>query len=213
VREAAEISSARRRGAKLIVVDPRVIPLAKNADIYAQIRPGTDCALALALLNVIIAEGLYDEAFVRDWTVGFDRLKEDIKKYSPEVVEKITWVPAQTIREFARVYATSKPAVIAQGVSPDHCLNGVQTSRAISILIAITGNLDVQGGNIYHSTPRLASTRIKGRVNVDEAVGAKYPIFGKFTGETTAMPVPDAIISGEPYPVKALIVLRRVIPC
>ncbi len=201
--EAAEISSAKKQ-AKLIVVDPRVIPLAKGADLYAQVRPGTDLALALGLLNVIIAEGLYDKAFVRDWTIGFDRLREHVKSYSPGAVEKITWIPAETIRRFARMYATNKPAVIAQGVSLDHSISGVQTSRAISILIAITGNLDVQGGNTYNSAPRL--TRTKGMVDVDEAIGVQYPIFGKFTGETTSMPVPDAIITGEPYLVKALIV-------
>ncbi|GAI21423.1 unnamed protein product, partial [marine sediment metagenome] len=95
---------------------------------------------------------------------------------------------------------------ITQGVSLDHCINGVQNSRAISVLIAITGNLDILGGNIYNHPLRQASLRVKGMVSVDEAIGASYPIFGKFTGETTSMPVTDAIITGKPYPVKALIV-------
>jgi anaerobic selenocysteine-containing dehydrogenase len=206
VHQAAEISLAKRRGARLIVVDPRVIPMAKKADVYAQVKPGTDLALALGLLNVVIAEGLYDEAFVRDFTIGFDQLREHIKGYSPEVVEQITWVPAETIRKFARMYATNKPAAIAQGVSLDHCTNGVQTSRAISILTAITGNLDVQGGNIYISPLKQASLRIKGTVTASDTIGARFPIFGRFTGETTAMPVPDAILNEDPYPVKALIV-------
>ncbi|GAG63346.1 unnamed protein product, partial [marine sediment metagenome] len=188
------------------MVDPRATPLAKRADIHIQIRPGTDCALALGLLNVIIAEELYDADFVNNWTFGFDELKEQVRKYSPEVVERIAWVPAKAIRQFARMYATNKPAAITQGVSLDHCINGVQNSRAISILIAITGNLDILGGNIYNSPLRQASLRVKGRVSVDEAIGARYPIFSKFTGETTSMPVTDAIISGKPYPVKALIV-------
>ncbi len=204
--EAASIPSAKRRGAIIIVVDPRATPLAKKADIHIQIRPGSDCALALSLLNVIIAEELYDEVFVKKWTVGFDRLREHVKEYSPEVVEKITWVPAETIRKFATMYATNKPAVIAQGVSLDHCPNGVQNSRAISILIAITGNLDIPGGNIYNSPLKQTSPRIKGAVSLDEAIGAGYPIFGKFTGETTAMPVTNAIITQKPYPIKALIV-------
>ena len=204
--EEANILSAQKQGAKLIVVDPRATPLAKRADIHIQIRPGTDCALALGLLNVIIAEELYDRDFVKNWTFGFDKLKEHVKKYSPEVVEGITWVPAKAIRQFARMYATNRPATISQGVSLDHCTNGVQNSRAISILIAITGNLDILGGNIYNSPLRQTSLRIKGVVSVDEAIGADYPIFGKFTGETTAMPVADATITEKPYPVKALIV-------
>jgi len=206
VGEEASILSAQKRGAKLIVVDPRATPLAKMADIHIQIRPGTDCALALGLLNVIIAEELYDREFVKKWTFGFDKLREHVKRYSPEVVEKITWVPAKKIVQFARMYATNKPATISQGVALDHCANGVQNSRAISILIAITGNLDIIGGDIYYSPLRQTSLRVKGRVSVDEAIGARYPIFGKFTGETTAMPVAEAIIAGKPYPVKALIV-------
>jgi anaerobic selenocysteine-containing dehydrogenase len=206
VRQAAAISLARRRGAKLIVVDPRVIPLAREADVYAQVKPGTDLALALGLLNVIITEGLYDEVFVRDWTTGFDQLREHVKSYSPEVVEQITWVPAKIIREFARLYASSKPAVIAQGVSLDHSLNGVQTSRAISILMAITGNLDVLGGNVYFPVMTQTSLRIRGRIVASDAIGARYPVFSRFVGQTTAMTLADAIISGEPYPVKALIV-------
>jgi anaerobic selenocysteine-containing dehydrogenase len=206
VGEEASILSAQKRGAKLIVVDPRATPLAKMADIHIQIRPGTDCALALGLLNVIIAEELYDRKFVKKWTFGFDKLSEHVKQYPPERVEEITLVPAKKIVQFARMYATNKPATISQGVALDHCANGVQNSRAISILIAITGNLDVIGGDIYYSPLRQTSLRVKGTVSVDEAIGARYPIFDKFTGETSAMPVADAIITGEPYPVKALIV-------
>ena len=206
VGEEAKILSARKRGARLIVVDPRATPLAKRADIHIQIKPGTDCALALSLMNVIISEKLYDADFVKNWTFGFDKLKEHVKGYTPEVVEKITWVPADKIKQFATMYATSKPATITQGVSLDHCPNGVQNSRAISILIAITGNLDIVGGNIYNPLLRQASLRVKGKVSLDEVIGARYPIFNKFTGETTSMPVAEAIITGKPYPVKALIV-------
>jgi len=204
--EQVDVLSAQKRGAKLIVVDPRATPLAKRADLHIQISPGTDCALALALINVIIGEELYDKAFVKQWTLGFDKLKEHVKRYSPEAVEKITRVPAAKIRQFARMYALSKPATITQGVSLDHCLNGVQNSRAISILIAITGNLDITGGNTYNSPLPQTSLRVKGIVNIAEVIGAQYPIFNKFVSETSAMPVAEAVIAGKPYPVKALIV-------
>jgi len=204
--EEADILAAQKRGAKLIVVDPRATPLAKRADLHIQVKPGTDCALALGLLHVIIAEELYDADFVNRWTFGFDKLAEHVREYSPEVVEKVTRVPAAQIRQFARMYAASKPATISQGVSLDHCLNGVQNSRAVAILIAITGNFDRAGGDIYFHPLRQTSLRIQEKPSLDEAIGAKYPIFSKFTGETTAMPVADAIISGKPYPVKALIV-------
>lgn len=198
--------TAQKRGAKLIVVDPRVTSLAKKADLHIQVRPGTDCALALALMNVIIIEGWYDEGFVNKWTSGFDKLKEHVKSYNPEAVVGTTGVPAVKIRQFAKIYATTKPATITQGVSLDHCVNGVQNSRAIAVLIAITGNIDIAGGNTYDFPLPQTGLRVKGRVNVDEVIGAPYPIFNKFIGETSAMPVPHAILTGKPYPVKALIV-------
>ncbi len=201
----ADILTAQKRGAKLIVVDPRATPLAKKADLHIQVRPGTDCALILGLMNVVIAEGLYDKDFVSRWTSGFDKLTERVKGYSPEVVEKITWVPAAQVRQFARMYATTRPAAISQGVALDHCPNGVQNSRAVSSLIAITGNLDVMGGSVYNPPMRQASLGVQ-VAPLGEAIGARYPIFEKFTGETTAMPAAEAIISGKPYPVKALIV-------
>jgi anaerobic selenocysteine-containing dehydrogenase len=204
--EEADIISAKKRGAKLVVIDPRATPLAKQAGLHIQVRPGTDCALALGLLNVIIGEGLYDRDFVNRWTLGFDKLEKYIREYSPEVVEKLTWVPADKVRQFARMYATAKPATISQDVALDHCINGVQNSRAISILVAITGNLDVVGGNVYNSALVQAGIRVKGNVAIDEVIGIQYPIFNKFTGQTTAMPVIEAIITSEPYPVKALIV-------
>jgi anaerobic selenocysteine-containing dehydrogenase len=204
--EEANVLAAQKRGAKLIVVDPKATRLAKKADLHIQIRPGTDGALALSLMNVIIAEELYDKAFVEKWTLGFDKLQAHVKEYSPEAVAGVTGISADRIRQFARMYATNKPATITQGVSLDHCINGVQNSRAVSILIAITGNLDITGGNTYSSPLPQTSLRVKGRVKVEEAIGADYPIFTKFVSETTAMPVPDAILTGNPYTVKGLIV-------
>jgi anaerobic selenocysteine-containing dehydrogenase len=108
--------------------------------------------------------------------------------------------------EIARTYATSKPATIAQGVSLDHCLGGVQTSRALAILIAISGNLDMPGGDIYLPTLRMTQFRVKGNVSKDEVIGPDYPIFNRFVGETSCAPLADAILTGKPYPVKAMIV-------
>jgi anaerobic selenocysteine-containing dehydrogenase len=206
IASSAAITSARRKGAKLIVIDPRAIPLAKRADIYAQIRPGTDCALALGLLNVIIAEGLYDKRFVEEWIVGFDRLVEHVKDYSPEKVADITWVREETIEDIARTYAKSRPAIIAQGEALNHCVSGVQTSRAIATLIAITGNLDIPGGTACYPRTKRASFKVEGKVSMEEAISTEYPLFTKFVGNPTAMTLPDVLISQKPYPVRALIV-------
>ncbi len=86
-------AEAAKRGLKVIVINPKRTPAAKYG-IHIPIRPGTDTALALGMLNVIINEGLYDKEFVRDWTFGFDKLEEHVQDYTPEKVEEITWVPA-----------------------------------------------------------------------------------------------------------------------
>jgi anaerobic selenocysteine-containing dehydrogenase len=124
------IMGARAKGAKLIVIDPRRTSMAKEADYHAQIRPGTDTALALGMLNVILSEELYDKAFVGKWTVGFEELIEGVERYTPETVEEITWVPAKTVIDIARAYGTNNPASITLGISLDHSTNGIQASRA-----------------------------------------------------------------------------------
>jgi len=199
------ISKAKKEGAKLIVVDPRKIPLAKQADLFLQVRPGADGALALSMLHMIIKENLYDKEFVERWTVGFDDLVKHVQPFTPEWAENITWVKADTIRKVARTYATSKPASLSLGISIEHQTNGIQTIRAIAILIAITGNLDVAGGNTYPSK-RLNQTNLRIGEVQEESIGAQYPIFSIFTKETTACPASEVALRGKPYPIKALIV-------
>jgi len=199
-------------GSKLIVVDPRRIELAKRADIHAQIRPGTDGALALGMMNVIIEEDLYDKQFVRDWVVGFDELKEYVREFPPQRVESITWVPADTVRAMARMYAQNAPASISVYVAMDHHTNAVQTLRAITALIAITGNLDVPGGNLLMPGLRLSRSmtnlRYPERVPnpLEESVGADYPMYFRQTGMPSAIPAIEQMATQKPYPIKALII-------
>lgn len=141
------------RGAKLMVIDPRKIKVADRADLWLRPRPGSDLALVMGMMNVIINEGLYDEAFVEQWTVGFEQLKAHVQDYAPEKVADITWVPAEVIEQAARFYATHKPAVIQCGNAIDHGVNSFQTARAICILQAITGNLEVPGAMLRWSPP------------------------------------------------------------
>jgi anaerobic selenocysteine-containing dehydrogenase len=204
--QADQIHAMARRGTKLIVIDPRATALAKEADIHAQIRPGTDCALALGMLNVIITEGLYDKAFVEQWTVGFDKLVEHVKDWAPERVETVTWVKADTVRAMARMYASNKPASISLGISMDHCTNGIQAIRAISTLIAITGDIDIPGGNIYGPGIRMTNLRLEEKVTDDAPVGYNYPIFTKYVQEQSVVPAIDQIVTQEPYPIKALLI-------
>src|SRR4030042_4209269 len=104
---------------KLIFIDPRETEAAKNADLWLQIRPGTDTALFLAWINVIIEERLYDEPFVNQWTFGFEQLKERASEYTPEKVSEITWISAEKIKESARMYATNKPNAFHWAVATD----------------------------------------------------------------------------------------------
>lgn len=144
--------NAIKAGAKLIVVDPRVSFSAKRSDMHLRLRPGSDPALMMGWLHVIINEGLYDHDFVRDWTVGFEQLKERVQEYTPERVEELTWVPAEQVRAAARLYAEG-PSIIPWNPATDQMSNSTQILRAMGIARAICGHLDVPGGEMmmgYH---------------------------------------------------------------
>ena len=147
-----QIESARKRGAKTIVVDPRVSDQAENATIHLQINAGTDAALLLGWAKVIIDEGLYDKDFVRDYCVGFKELSERVDEYPLERVAEITGVDAEQIAEAARVYANADGAVIPWTPITDQQLDSTSGIRLQSILRAITGNLDVVGGELLNGT-------------------------------------------------------------
>lgn len=142
---------ARERGARLMVIDPRETDLARKADTWIRIRPGTDLALALGMLHIIIREGLFDQGFVQEWTTGFKELKAHIMEYPPERVAPITWVAPEAIRNLARDYASNRPGCIQMGNALEHNRNSLQTVRAISMLKAVTGNIGVPGGELFRT--------------------------------------------------------------
>ena len=143
------IRAAKRRGAKVIVLDPRVSDQAEGADIHLRLRAGTDAAMCLGWLKVIFDEGLYDEAFVRDWCVGFDELRQRVDEYPLERVAQITGVPSEDIAAAARLYANADGAVIPWTPITDQQLSSTSAIRLHSILRAVTGNLDVVGGETF----------------------------------------------------------------
>ncbi|MCK4723332.1 MAG: molybdopterin-dependent oxidoreductase, partial [Dehalococcoidia bacterium] len=155
-RDTRAIYRGLRNGAKLLVIDPRPTPMAKRADVWLRIRPGTDMALALAMAHVIINEELYDKEFVKKWCVGFDKLKEHIQKYPPEWAAKVTGLAREDIIRAAKLYATNSPACVYVRLGAGaQIITSTQQSRAISILIALCGNVDVPGGNLlYYRTYR-----------------------------------------------------------
>ncbi|EFI33629.1 molybdopterin oxidoreductase [Desulfonatronospira thiodismutans ASO3-1] len=183
------LKDARDKGVKFIVVDPRRIQEVEFADMWLQIRPGTDLAMMLGWIRLIIEEELYDPEFVSNWTVGFDELKEAVKEYTPEKVSEITWVPAEKIKAAARLYAESSPAQIPYGYGLDkQGINSNQCARARAILRAITGNLEIEGGETFSQTPEAAKVRGEFDLVRAEAISSEqrakqlgvdtYPFFG-----------------------------------
>lgn len=140
-------------GAYWIQVEPRLSETGLKADLYLPVRPGTDAYLALAMANVIITEGLQDQEFIDKHTYGYEEFRDLVMKYDPETVEKITWTPADKIRQAARIYATSKPGMICIGrggnqTGGDKSNSGWLMSRAITCLIGLTGNIGVKGSGL-----------------------------------------------------------------
>lgn len=145
------IKEARQKGAKLVVIDPVATRTAKQADWHLPIRPGTDGALALGLMHVIIQENLIDADYVEKYTVGYAELKERVGEYTPERVATITGIAVRDILTFAREYATNQPAVIRLGVALEKQAGGGQGIRAICCLPALVGAWRYLGGGLLQA--------------------------------------------------------------
>src|SRR5881397_545 len=153
---ARHVAAARRRGAGVVTVDVRETEAAAQSDEVFVLRPGTDAALALAMMHVIVREGLHDRAFVERHALGFDELATHVRAHSPAWAEAITGITAARIEALARRYATTRPAMIVIGGSSMYKgANGWQAGRAVACLPALTGNLGVSGGGFG---PRHGST-------------------------------------------------------
>jgi len=201
---------AKERGAKLIVIDPVKTELAQIADSWLQIKPGGDGLFAMAMMNVIIKEKLYDQKFVDKWTLGFDQLSQSIDAYSPKIISKIINIDSDVIRTIARLYATTKPACIGEGNGLDMNLEVFQTTRAICILRALTGNIDKKGGDKIPLPIPFRNIELSELLPKDvKPITYEYPLFDHFRptrGNPALGPVTDAIINKKPYPIKVLII-------
>ena len=205
-----------KRGTKIIAVDPRNTWTTSRAQIHLQARPGTDGAMALGMLNVIINEGLYDKAFVQKWTHGFDELKARVQQYPVEKVAAITEVPAQDIAAAARLFANAKQGAIHWGVPIDMCPDSTAVAHGIICLWAITGNIDIPGGQVIarpsygvssypYSTEELLQLYGEEMIKqlTKKRIGAdKYPMVKNFRGWAQPDMVIDQIMTGDPYPIK-----------
>jgi anaerobic selenocysteine-containing dehydrogenase len=219
-----------------MVVDPQCTTEAKQADLWLQIRPGTDAALALGWLHIIIKEGLYDREFVAKYTVGFAELQERVGAFPPQKVAAMTGIPEELVVKSARLFATNRPGLLDIGTGLWHSgMRALQSVRAIACLVAITGNLDREGGHWLAGPPQaivsngeamladrlsdaqrhkqLGADRFRfideGYTRLDAAMQRAW--YGKHhvLRWANSAHIPSlwrAIKTGEPYPVKALFV-------
>ncbi|HKL83582.1 MAG TPA: molybdopterin-dependent oxidoreductase [Desulfobacter sp.] len=210
-----DINDGLKNGAKLIVVDPRGTRLAKKADHWLQIRPGTDVALALCFIQVIIKNSLYDKHFVDNWTDGFDALQDHVAEFTPERTEEITWVPAEQIKAAAAAFAENAPASVGAGMGGVCQANDAfDLNRSLTILSAITGNLEVPGGNLRCPPPthrrscygsdhdpfsNLPKEQAQKKLGID-----RFPLINFIPIPSPPQTVWPAIAEETPYPVKVV---------
>jgi anaerobic selenocysteine-containing dehydrogenase len=202
-----------KKGSKLIVIDPRVTWLASRAEIHLQNRPGTDGAIALGMLNVIINEGLYDKAFVDKWCYGFDKLKERVQQYPAEKMAATAWIKTEDLVRAARLYAQSTPSAIHWGVPIDGNPQGTVVAQAIAHLWSITGNVDIPGGNVLAKaafgvttypfssqelTDLYGEDMVK-RLNEKRIGCDRYPMVKGFRGWGQPDVLLEQLESGKPY--------------
>lgn len=210
------LKKLKARGGQIVVIDPKRTPTVKIADLWLRPHPGTDAALALAMINFMIGEGLYDREFVEKWAHGFDPLRRRAAEFPLARAESLTGVTAKDIVEATRIYANG-PSTFVSGHGIDAFSAGVQTFRAFHCLVGISGNVDRRGGNRRVKKPKGFLDNLQvvhdpkfrlPRAVEEQTIGTdKFPLWAGPRGWQTACHNPsviDAILTGKPYPVRAM---------
>ena len=197
------------KGAKLIVVDPRFSTAAAKANYWLPIRPGTDSALLLAWINVLITEGIYDREYIERYAHGFPELATHVREFTPEWAEPITEIPARTIRETARAMGDAKPAVaLHPGRHVTWYGNDTQRARAMAILTALNGSWGRKGGIFLPTHIKTGKFTLplfpKSPKERADGAGTRFPLASEEQGVTNGLI--DATVTGQPYPIKAWVV-------
>ena len=207
----ARLEAAAKRGAQVVVIDPRRTETVTrtNAE-WIAVRPGTDGALALSMLAVMIDEELYDETFADEWCHGFEELRGYVQHFSPEVAASITGVPADTIRSLARRICNATGACPVMYTGLEYSNSGIQAIRAVLTLFALAGQLDVPGGiGLAMRDTHFPINRACNQANpaLDRAVARdRYPLYSHYRGESHASGLVTSVLEGAPYRIRALIV-------
>lgn len=217
------ITQAMKRGAKLITIDPRFTECAGKSDIWLRPLPGTDAALGLGMAKVMIEEELYDAEFVSEWCHGFEDFSKRASEYPLERVSQITGVPQEEIAKAARTFATTKPACmhIRNGISGHP--GGTQAVRALTTLLALTGNLDIPGGNRFFTSfkrekgiidqfmiHRMPEFRLPREIEAKMIGSEEFPLYSgpdSIVQAAHGSLLFKAMLTGRPYPVRAMIVM------
>jgi cysteine desulfurase NifS len=205
------LEAAAKRGADIVVIDPRrTETVSRTGAQWVPIRPGTDGALALSLIEVMLDEDLYDEPFADDWCHGFEELRTYVQHFRPEVAEKITGVPAETIRDLARRLSGASGACPVMYTGLEYSNSGIQAIRAVLTLFALAGHLDVPGGiglAMRDSHFPINRSCNQENPNLDRAVSReKFPIYSNYRGESHASGLVTSVLEEEPYRIRGLII-------
>ncbi|MFH0993927.1 MAG: molybdopterin-dependent oxidoreductase [Pseudomonadota bacterium] len=218
VKEVNNLMDALTAGAKLTYIDPRVSVTATKAHRYWMIRPGTDLALNYALIHVILAERLFDAAFVDRWVLGLSELQHFVRPYTPEWAELETGIPAAEIVALAREMSMDKPSVLFHfGYRGAHHANEIYLRRSILILNALMGSIEAKGGVFFKKGPGALGKKPAQKLTEQKFEKITLPRFDKVGTAGFPLPDPDhgvpqmlapAILNDDPYPIKALIVNR-----
>jgi len=196
-----DIMAAVKKGAKLVIIDPRRHRFARNAGRHLAIIPGTDIYLIQALIKILIDRGWTDEKYIRAYTSGYERLCESIKQVDLKEAADKTGIPLETILDLAQKLYVIKPASIDRREGVIHQVNGTQLNRALAILTAITGNADVPGGLSFTAYPNWdISIGIKNKAEAPSIWSKRYPL-----AVDGAQVLTGAILEGRPYPIRAMI--------
>ncbi|MBL7204760.1 MAG: molybdopterin-dependent oxidoreductase [Desulfobacteraceae bacterium] len=202
-----ELSRLKKRGGQIVVIDPRKTETGSKADYHLAVRPGRDEILILNMLHVIVREELWDKEFAEQWVHGFEDFAREVKenRFSPEEGETLTGIAPELVRHVACSYASTRPACISMGNGLEHHGNGISTMRLLAVMKAITGNLDIPGGDLFTPKPRLEDmTRPLPEPSMPPIGAEKFPLFCKARKEGHAMCLSEAILQGDPYPIKGM---------
>ncbi len=219
VKEVNNLMYALEHGARMTYIDPRVNVTATKAHRYWMIRPGTDLALNYALIHVILKEGLYDAEFVNQWVLGLNELQEFVNDFTPAWAEQETGIPANSIVELAREVSQDKPNVIFHyGYRGANHQNEIYVRRSFLILNTLMGSIETPGGLFFKKGPGeeggKAARKLVGQKGFPKTDAARFDKVGTKdfplpdAGHGVGQMLPQAILSQDPYPIKALIAYR-----